>query len=139
MEKRFARHLYQPQWSTVYWFPVVSDLGPGEHTLKIIPEGERNPASAANQVFFCELILTRSCQPAGIPQEIRDTNRVLPVFPAVIELMKRVPADGLILDCGCGDRILDDPRYIGMDFEQYQLPSVYGDALKLPLRKTPSI
>ena len=59
---------------------------------------------------------------------------MLPVFPAVLELIKQVPLDGLMLDCGSGDRILDDPRYIGLDYDRYQLPSVYGDALKLPFK-----
>lgn len=127
-------NLYQPDWSTVGWFPIAGDLRPERHLVKIVPTGQKSPESAASQVFFHELIITRAAEAAGPGNQPREINRVLPVFPAVIELMRQVPEDGLILDCGGGDRVLADPRYVNMDAQQYQLPAVYGDALKLPFR-----
>jgi SAM-dependent methyltransferase len=126
--------LFQQPWPSISWFPFANDLAPGEHTIKILPVGEKSPESAASQVLFHELVITRSCRPGEVGGKVENTNRVLPIFPAVLEIMKQVPREGLILDCGCADRILDDPRYIGLDYEQYQLPSVYGDALKLPFK-----
>jgi hypothetical protein len=126
--------LYQPKWSTIHWFPIANDLRPGRHTVSVIPTGDRNPAALASQVFFHELIITRPAEEGMSAPPLQEVNRVLPVFPAVIELMKQVPEDGLILDCGGGDRILADARYINVDCEQYQLPSVYADVLKLPFK-----
>ena len=126
--------LYQPKWSTVHWFPIANDLEPGPHSVKIVPAGRKNPESAASQVFFHELIVTRAGEEAVPYAQARELNRVLPIPPEVIELMKLVPENGLILDCGGGDRVLGDPRYINMDYQPYQLPAVYGDALKLPFR-----
>ena len=126
--------LYAPQWSTIHWFPLANDLEPGEHTLSIVPAGEKNTSASAYQVLFHELVITRAWRSEDTLPSSQDANRVLPVFPAVIDLMKAAPVDGLILDCGSGDRVLADPRYIGLDFEQYQLPSVYGDVMKLPFK-----
>ncbi len=123
--------LYQPKWSTVTWFPIAGDLAPGPHEVRIVPTGGKHPEAAGSQVLFHELIVTRPGY-AGAASPAKETNRVLPVFPAVVELMKQAPADGLILDCGGGDRALGDPRYINVDYQQYQLPAVYGDAMKLP-------
>lgn len=126
--------LYAPKWSTVHWFPLSYDLPPGRHTVRILPAGDKNPDAAACQVFFHELVITRPATCADQPRPTPDANRVLPVFPDVVQLMERVQEDGLILDCGSGDRVLADPRYINLDFEQYQLPVVYGDVLKLPFQ-----
>jgi SAM-dependent methyltransferase len=127
--------LYAPKWSTVHWFPIECDLPAGRHTVRILPAGEKNRDSAACQVFFHELAITRPDMSPDRPQPAPEANRVLPVFPDVVELMKSVREDGLILDCGGGDRVLADPRYINLDFEEYQLPAVYGDVLKLPFRE----
>jgi SAM-dependent methyltransferase len=124
--------LYQPKWSEVNWFPIANDLSPGRHTVRIIPIGERNPLSLGLQVLFHELILT--CPGEASQLRTGDVNRVLPVSPEAIELMKEVPPDGLVLDCGCGDRVLADPRYVNIDFTRYQLPKVLGDAMKLPFK-----
>lgn len=124
--------LYAPKWSTIHWFPLAFDLAPGEHEVRILPTGEKNSESAAAQVFFHEFVITRPAVAGDDDKPAPPANRVLPVFPDVEVLMKKVAADGLILDCGSGDRALGDPRCIALDFEQYQLPDVYADVLKLP-------
>lgn len=126
--------LYMPKWSTVHWFPIACDLAPGLHTVKVIPTGERNADSHACQVLFHELIVTRHQGHSAGCQTAVEINRTLPVFPDVLRLMQQVRPDGLILDCGGGDRVLADPRYVNLDCQQYQLPTVYGDALHLPFR-----
>jgi len=127
--------LYQPRWSEIYWFPIANDLHPGPHTVEIAATGRKNERSAGAQVFFHELVLTcpaRDGEPiAGPAPEI---NRALPLFPVLIELMKQVPAKGRILECGGGDRWLQDSRYVNIDCQRYQLPTVWGDVLKLPFR-----
>lgn len=126
--------LYAPKWSTIHWFPLAYDLAMGTHVVRILPAGERNPASAAAQVFFHEFVITRpetETKDAG-DEAALPANRVLPVFPDVVELMAKVDSDGSILDCGSGDRTLGDPRCIALDYERYQLPDVYGDVLRLP-------
>ena len=40
--------------------------------------------------------------------------------------------EGLVLDCGGGDRRISDPRYINFEYQHFELPHVYGDAHKLP-------
>jgi SAM-dependent methyltransferase len=127
--------LYQPKWATVHWFSVANDLPPGCHTISVVPTGKRNPAALGQQVLVHEIVITRP-DPSGaaadqFPQSV---NRVLPISPEVIELMERVPKDGLILDCGGGDRVLNDPRYVNVEYLEYQLPAVYGDAMKLPFK-----
>lgn len=123
--------LYAPEESVVTWIPIANDLDPGVHTVEIIPTGQKNPLSMASQVFFHELWITRPCEDEARPA-LGGVNRVLPFFPSVLELLNEVPSEGLILDCGCGDRILADPRYISVDCQPYQLPMVYADVQKLP-------
>lgn len=126
--------LYQEKWPAIHWFPIAYDLPPGEHTVKIEATGEKNPAALGRQVLFHELVITRPAADERLDQPPKDVNRVLPLFPAVVELMKTVPEDGLILDCGGSDRKLADPRYINVDSEPYQLPAVYASVLKLPFK-----
>ncbi|MBZ5603773.1 MAG: class I SAM-dependent methyltransferase, partial [Acidobacteriia bacterium] len=126
--------LYQPQWSTVTWFSIANDLPQGPHTIAIRVTGRKNPAADSCQVLLHEIVLTRAANSTMPAAKQDDLNRVLPIFPSVVELMKQVPEDGWILDCGGGDRKLADPRYVNLEFDEYQLPDVYGDAHKLPFR-----
>ncbi len=127
--------LYQPKWSTVTWFPIMHDLSPGPHTVRIIAVGKQNPLSSGTQLFFHELWITRLVNGAGAPAAAtQDVNRTLDLPPEVIELMKDVPSDGLILDYGSGDRILADPRYVSLEYLPYQLPMVYADGQQLPFK-----
>jgi SAM-dependent methyltransferase len=126
--------LYQPQWSTVTWFPLANDLPLGPHRLEIRVTGRKNPAAESTQVLLHEIVLTRISETASVQQPREDLNRVLPVSPEALELINQVPEDGLILDCGGGDRTFADPRYVNLEYQQYQLPQVYGDAHNLPFR-----
>jgi SAM-dependent methyltransferase len=102
--------------------------------VKIVPTGRKNPASSGCQVLFLEAVVTGYQDRAAECPEPLEVNRVLPMPPEVIELMKQAPPNGLILDCGGGDRILADPRYVNIEYAQCQLPAVYGDAMKLPFQ-----
>jgi SAM-dependent methyltransferase len=126
--------LYNADESKVHWVPIAHDLSPGTHTLEIVSSSKQNPQSQARQIFFHELVVSRPRQKSFMEEEREDINRVLPLFPSVLELMRETPKDGLILDCGSGDRVFRDPRYVSVDCQQYQLPLVYADVLKLPFR-----
>lgn len=125
--------LYQPKWATIHWYSVANDLPPGPHTLKVVVTGRSNPEALGQQVLLHEIVITTAGGgPAASPTT--DVNRVLPIFPSVIDLINRAPADGRILDCGGGDRVLGDPRYVNLEYLEYQLPAVYGNALKMPFK-----
>lgn len=126
--------LYHPDESVVCWFPIAHDLSPETHSIEIVPAGTRSAAAQASQVFFHELIVTVPDPDGRFQDGPSELNRVLPIFPSVLELLKEVPANGWILDCGGGDRRLSDPRYVNVDAGPYQLPSIRADVLKLPLR-----
>jgi SAM-dependent methyltransferase len=45
-----------------------------------------------------------------------------------------VPSDGLILDCGCGDRSHPDPRVVNFEYSRFPGPDVFGDGHRLPFK-----
>ncbi|MGQ9652369.1 MAG: class I SAM-dependent methyltransferase [Phycisphaerae bacterium] len=124
--------LFHPDQSVAGWFPIAYDLPAGEHSVEIVATGQSHPSSHGCQVFFHELVLTRPDPRKGARQRANDQNRVLPIFPSVIDLIQEVPQDGWILDCGGGDRRLADERYVNVDLDLCQLPTVIADATKLP-------
>jgi hypothetical protein len=127
--------LYQPRWSEIHWFPIANDLPPGRHTVEIVATGRKNERAAAAQVLFHELVVTRpACSGESADHLPTELNRALPLFPVIVDLMKQVPADGWILECGGGDRRLRNARYVNIDCQRYQLPTVWGDVLRLPFR-----
>ena len=126
--------LYQSGWPIVRWYPVAYDLSPGEHELEVRASGRKNEKSRGQQIFVKEVLITRLSASESCKDRRTEINRVLPVFPSVRDLFANVPQDGLILDCGSGDRILDDPRYVSLDWELCQLPMVHGDVLELPFK-----
>ena len=126
--------LYLPGWPIVRWYPVAYDLPLGEHEIEVRASGRRNDKSHGNQVFLKEVVITRLSLSESLDNGRSEINRVLPIFPSVRDLFANVPQDGLILDCGSGDRILDDPRYVSLDWEFCQLPMVHGDVLELPFK-----
>lgn len=128
--------LYQPSFSTVWWYSIATDLEPGEHTVRVCGSGKRNGASEGDQVLLQEFIVTRRANSGEtLEPRLRDENRVLELWDEAREMMKDVPPDGLILDHGGGDRTFADPRYINAEYTHYQLPQVYGDALRLPFKE----
>ncbi len=127
--------LYQPKWSEVSWFPVVHDLPPGRHTLRITPSGRRNPAARGAQILLEEIVVTRlDSSGSATPPARPAIDRALPLTPSAAALIETVPPDGWILDCGGGDRSLDDPRYVNLEYQEFEQPVVYGDAMQLPFR-----
>jgi tetratricopeptide (TPR) repeat protein len=127
--------LYQPEWPEIKWHCVANDLSPGPHTLAITVTGRKHPEALAAQVLLHEIVATGACTAEELAESRRqNVNRVLPYFDRVQELMRLAPTDGRILDCGGGDRMLDDPRFVNAEYMHCQLPHVYADSLELPFR-----
>jgi SAM-dependent methyltransferase len=127
--------LYRPEWSEIVWHPVAFDLSPGPHTLTLTVTGRRNPSAESAQLLLHEIVTTAACSPAeAAAARRRSLSRGLPYFDRVEELMRLAPPGARILDCGGGDRLRDDPRFVNLEFQPYQLPHVYADGLRLPFR-----
>jgi predicted SAM-dependent methyltransferase len=127
--------LYQPRWSEIHWFPIANDLPRGPHTVEIVATGKKNERAAAAQVLFHELVVSRAARSGDLIKELPpEVNRALPLFPVVVDLVNQVPAHGWILECGGGDRRLRHARYVNIECQRYQLPTVWGNVLKLPFR-----
>lgn len=127
--------LYQPSFSTVTWFPIANDLDGAPHVVEIETLGRRHERSNGTQVFFHDFVVTRPARKGEVVEpRLRSENRVLALWDEVVEMMKTVPDDGLILDHGGGDRTMSDPRYVNAEYTHYELPHVYADALYLPFK-----
>lgn len=123
--------LYTPH--AVFPRPVKLDLGPQTQRVTITPTGGKNPLSAGRQCLFGGFrYRTGGFIPLRHLKEakVRGAQFTRPFW----KMLATTPADGLLLDVGGGNRQVDDPRYINLDYAEYVEPDLIGDATKLPLR-----
>lgn len=122
--------LFEPNGSMRLWYPVF--LGGGEHLVEVVVTGKRDPRSHGAQVFVLEQ--SESNVASHLPSEICYPwrNNGNPYPDCLASLMAKVCPDGLILDCGCGDRSHPDPRVISFEYSRFQCPDVFGDGHRLP-------
>ncbi|HXT07874.1 MAG TPA: class I SAM-dependent methyltransferase [Roseiarcus sp.] len=123
--------LYAPH--TTIPHPVKLDLGPATQRVTITSTGRKNDLSAGRQCLFGgfrhrtgSLIPLRHAKEAKV--------RGAPFTKPFWEMLAATPIDGLLLDLGGGNRQVDDPRYINLDYAEYVEPDLIGDATQLPLR-----
>lgn len=124
--------LFGEKGSMHIWYPVY--LGGGDHLVEVEVTGRKHPLSNDAQIFLLgaeTLELTSSPEPGIIYSNRNDGN---PYPERFDDLIANAPDDGLILDCGSGDRSHPDPRVINFEYSRFRSPDVFGDGHKLPFQ-----
>ncbi len=113
--------------------PVKLDLGPAPARVEIRVTGRKNELSAGRQCVFGGF---RQQTGRFVPLRHRKRAKVRGAAfdEAFARLLAGVPETGLLLDVGGGNRQVDDPRYVNVDYADYPEPDLIADATKLPLR-----
>ena len=112
---------------------VRLDLGAKTQRVVVKPTGEKNQLSLGRQCLFSGF---RQKTGHFVPLRHQKETRVRgsPFSEAFHELMATVPQDGVLVDLGGGNRQLDDPRYVNIDYADYPEADIIADATKLPIR-----
>jgi SAM-dependent methyltransferase len=123
--------LYHPHTSVPR--PVRLELGARPERVEIVVTGRRNDCALAAQSLFGGF---RQQTGRNVPLRHHKTPKVrgAPFTGPFERLLAGVPAEGLLLDLGGGNRQVDDARYINLDYSDYSEPDLIGDAAQLPLR-----
>ena len=123
--------LYQPHTSVPR--PIRLELGPTRARVEILITGRRNDCSLGRQCLFAGFKVQTG---RDIPLRHRKSAKVrgAPFTHVFEELLRGVPASGLLLDLGGGNRQIDDARYINLDYAEYAEPDLLADATRLPPR-----
>ena len=123
--------LYRPHLASPR--PLALDLGPARTRLQIRLTGQRNPVAFSAQCLFGGYTY-----PTGAQTPLRFVKRPkvrgAPFGADFSRLLDFVPPDGILLDVGGGNRQIDDPRYINLDYADFVEPDLIADAMQLPLR-----
>jgi ubiquinone/menaquinone biosynthesis C-methylase UbiE len=124
--------LFEEHGSMKMWYPL--HLGFGSHLVEVRNTGEKNPKSNAPQVWLLEMEALNVLPAAEDNIQYPSRNEGNP-YPEKFEaLLCAVPKDGLILDCGCGDRSHPDPRVVNFEYSLFPGPDVFGDGHRLPFK-----
>ena len=131
-DKALVCDLYAPH--TTIPHPVKLDLGQLPQRVTITPLGRKSELSAGRQCLFGGY---RYRTGGFIPLRHRKEAKVrgAPFTKAFWDMLSATPTSGLLLDLGGGNRQIDDPRYINLDYAEYAEPDLIADATKLPLRE----
>ena len=125
--------LFQEAGSMQHWYPA--HFGSGNHTIEVVVSGAKNPRSLDCQVHLVELeTLQRSTTfPSSYRYDSR--NRGNPYPQCFDKLLHETAVNGLVLDCGSGDRNHPDPRVVSFEYSRFQGPDVFGDGHRLPFKE----
>jgi glycosyltransferase involved in cell wall biosynthesis/SAM-dependent methyltransferase len=112
---------------------VIVDSGPlgtGPHQVELVALG---PAAVPERshVIVARIVRRSGADEARVPN-LAARNRGNPYPERFAKLLVDVPTDGLVLDCGGGDRRFGDDRVINLEYLDYDLVDIYGDGLALP-------
>ncbi|MES2978751.1 MAG: methyltransferase domain-containing protein [Pseudomonadota bacterium] len=128
---KIVQDLYAPH--TTIPTPKFVDVGSETCTVTITISLSKNPLSFDGQCLFAgyktqtsevsPLIYTRDSKVRG--SDFNDKFH---------ELLASVPANGLLLDLGGGNRQVLDSRYLNLDYAAYAEPDIIGDAMCLPFK-----
>jgi len=123
--------LYQPH--TAAPRPERIDLGTERTRVEIALTGRRQEGALGSQCLFAGY---RAPTGRQIPLRHVKTPKLRgAAFTAAFHrLLDGVPPEGLLLDLGGGNRQIDDPRYLNLDYANFDEPDLIGDATRLPLR-----
>ena len=123
--------LYRPHLASPH--PVALDLGPAATLVEIRLTGTQNDCAFGRQCLFGGYR-----KPTGATIPLRHVKRPkvrgAPFGEEFYRLLAGVPAEGILLDVGGGNRQIDDPRYINLDYADFPEPDLIADATRLPLR-----
>lgn len=111
----------------------ISGLTPRSHELRIRAAGEKRPEAVAPCVIVSGIDRLVPLADASPPAESA-INRGNGYPPRFTELVEAMPADGLALDCGGGDRRFGDARVYNLEYLRFELPDIYGDGHNLPFK-----
>jgi hypothetical protein len=122
----YRSHMAQPQ-------PVALELGSSPTRVQLRLTGERHAASMGIQCLFGGFRRLTGAQ-TPLRHAKRAKVRGAEFNQAFQDLLASVPADGILLDIGGGNRQIDDARYINLDYADFAEPDLLGDATQLPFR-----
>jgi SAM-dependent methyltransferase len=124
--------LFGEAGSMRHWVPI--HFGFGEHVLEIAVTGRKNPRSFDSQVHVLEIeVLEKNDQlEPGFFYQSRNRGNSYP--GCFDQLLAETPVNGLVLDCGSGDRNHPDPRVTSFEYSRFQAPDVFGDGHSLPFK-----
>jgi ubiquinone/menaquinone biosynthesis C-methylase UbiE len=112
---------------------VDIDLPPKEHTIEITCLGERNSKALGQQVILQRIeTLSDEDEPYRFERKVANLVNIYP--PRLDQLLNEMPPDGVMLDCGSGNRRHADERYLGFEYEKCELADVFGDGHLLPFK-----
>jgi SAM-dependent methyltransferase len=114
------------------WCPVY--LGDGKHIVEVEVTGEKNAQSKGAQIILVgaeSAELDTSSNRTITYNSRNDGNPYPDCFDHLIGLVNK---DGLILDCGSGDRSHPDTRVINFEYSMFRSPDVFGDGHNLPFK-----
>ncbi len=112
---------------------VDLDLGPKTQRVEITPTGEKNALSSGAQCLFGGF-QRQTGRSISLRHRKERKVRGAQFTGEFDRLLSTVPADGLLLDLGGGNRQIDDSRYLNVDYAKYPEPDLIADATRLPLR-----
>jgi SAM-dependent methyltransferase len=131
--KRLAEiDLFEAAGSMRHWIPI--HLGSGEHVLEVVVTGRRNVKSHDCQVHVLELESLRKVNQRKPGFYYSSRNRGNSYPECFDQLLAETVSDGLVLDCGSGDRNHPDPRVTSFEYSRFQGPDIFGDGHGLPFK-----
>ena len=124
--------LFEEEGSMEYWYPVY--LSGGIHLIEVENLGFKNTKSHATQLWLLGAEEMRYSQEGAIKLSYSSRNNGNQYPAKFLELLSSTAEDGLVLDCGSGDRNHPDPRVINFEYLQFRSPDVFGDGHLLPFK-----
>lgn len=124
--------LYQDNGSILTSFPIF--LGVGQHVVEVAVVDEIPVGSKSSQCIFkgfSELTFEKGDECAYLAESGNLGN---PYTAGWDDMVAAAPKNGLILDCGSGDRSYPDNRVVNFEYCAFGLPDVFGDGHHLPFK-----
>lgn len=124
--------LFEEKGSMSLWYPI--HLSNKNSIIEVEVTGEKNSLSNDSQVWIIgaeTLELHNSTKPKLVYPSRNDGNPYPDCFSKLVE---NTSSDGLILDCGSGDRSYPDSRVVNFEYSIFRSPDVFGDGHKLPFK-----
>ncbi len=125
--------LFEKHGSMKLWYPI--HLPGRRHRIEVEVTGTRNPGSSAAQVYLLGTAHLDLLPGVDTAIEYDSRNNGNPNPARFAELLEAAPADGLVLDCGSGDRSHPDTRVVSFEYSRFQAPDIFGDGHALPFRE----
>ena len=123
--------LYEPH--TTVPRPVRISLGDQSTEVKVTLTGKQNQLAFGKQCLFGG-VRVKTNREVPLRFERKSRVRGAAFSQDFYELLERVPANGLLVDVGGGNRQVNDNRYCNLDYAPYLEPDVIGDAMQLPFK-----